>query len=83
MNSNDTAKLKCPILAIFGDSDQVIPNEQVHEFSNALAQSSAVDSELRIYPEAGHAFIHRPRPGGQGLAQKALQEILQWLSKHL
>ena len=83
MNSNDTAKLRCPTLAIFGDSDHVIPNEQVHQFGNSLAQSPVVECELRIYPDAGHAFIHRPQLGGQDLAQKALQEILQWLSKHL
>lgn len=82
MNSNDAAKLKCPVLAIFGDSDPVIPNEQVQQFGDALARSP-VECDLRIFPEAGHAFIHRPQPAGQDTAQKALQEILQWLSKYL
>ena len=82
MNSDDAANLKCPILAIFGDSDPVIPNQQVHQFGDALARSP-VESDLQIFPEAGHAFIHRPKPGGQDSAHKALQEILQWLSKHL
>ena len=81
MNAADAIKLKCPVLAIFGGADPVIPNDQVDRFSDALAQSP-VASELRIFTDAGHAFIHRPRPDGQDNAQQALEEILQWLSKH-
>ena len=82
MNAVDAANLKCPVLAMFGDSDPVIPSEQVQQFGNALTQAP-VEHDLRIFPGAGHAFVHRPQPAGQATAHQALQEILQWLSKHL
>ena len=82
MNASDTANLKCPVLAIFGGADPVIPNDQAEQFADALAQSP-VESELRIFPDAGHAFVHRPPPDGQDSAQQAFDEILQWLSRHV
>ncbi len=82
MNASDTAKLKCPVLVIFGGADPVIPNNQVDQFADALAQSP-VESELRIFADAGHAFVHRPQPDGQDNAQQALDEMLQWLSKQI
>jgi len=60
----------------------VIPNQQVDQFAGALAQFP-VESELRIFAGAGHAFVHRPQPDGQEIAQQAFDEILQWLSKHV
>ncbi len=82
MNPSAAANLKCPVLAIFGGNDPVIPNDQVDQFADALAQSP-VTSELRIFADAGHAFVHRPQPDGQDNAQQALAEMLQWLSKHI
>jgi len=82
MNASGTAKLKCPVLAIFGGADPVIPNDQVDQFADALAQSP-VESELRIFADAGHAFVHRPQPDGQDNAQQAIEEILQWLPKYI
>lgn len=82
MNPAAAVNLKCPVLAIFGGNDPVIPNDQVDQFADALAQSP-VTSELRIFADAGHAFVHRPQPDGQDNAQQALAEMLQWLSKHI
>lgn len=48
-------KISAPILGIFGGKDRGIPPEDVHKFEQALKQLGK-KIEIRIYPDAGHAF---------------------------
>jgi carboxymethylenebutenolidase len=48
-------KINAPILGIFGGKDRGIPPEDVHKFEQALKQLGK-RVEIKIYPDAGHAF---------------------------
>jgi len=76
--------LRCPLLGIFGDSDEFIPLEDVKQLEGSLARG-AVASEVRIYPGCGHAFLNetraqafRPEP-----AADAWQRMLDWFGRSL
>jgi carboxymethylenebutenolidase len=60
----DKAKLsniKWPVLGIFGDKDEAIPVEKVHEFKSTL-DSLGIKNEIHIYPGVGHAFANPTNP---------------------
>ena len=44
------------ILGIFGGKDRGIPVEDVNKFADDAEKSRAKKSEIKIYPDAGHAF---------------------------
>jgi len=48
-------KIKPPILGIFGGQDRGITPNDVHKFEEALKQLGK-KVEIKIYPDAGHAF---------------------------
>lgn len=48
----------CPVLAIFGGVDSWTPAEDVAELRDALA--AVAGSEVVVYPEADHGFLHDP-----------------------
>jgi carboxymethylenebutenolidase len=48
-------KINAPILGIFGAKDRGISPEDVHKFEQALKQLGK-KVEIKIYPDAGHAF---------------------------
>lgn len=72
-----------PVLGIFGDQDQVLPLETVHDFSNSLS-ILGVENEIHIYPGVGHAFAN---PSGQNYAPEATidawDNTLGFLKRHL
>jgi carboxymethylenebutenolidase len=47
--------IKVPLLGLFGEEDQGIPVEQVHELERRVREAG-VPCETVIYPGAGHAF---------------------------
>jgi len=54
------AELRCPLLAFFGDQDPFIPRADVDSLKRRLAAVD-VDSEVVVYPGAGHAFMNDTR----------------------
>ncbi len=50
------ADLHPPVLAIYGGSDPSISLETIHKVEGLLKDKP--NSEVRIYPEAGHAFLN-------------------------
>ena len=48
-------KINAPILGIFGGQDKGIPPESVNKFADQLKQQGK-SVEVKIYPDAGHAF---------------------------
>ncbi|HEX3321541.1 MAG TPA: dienelactone hydrolase family protein [Terriglobales bacterium] len=49
------AKLNAAVLGIFGAKDRGIPVDDVNKFADALKQAGK-KVEIKIYPDAGHAF---------------------------
>ena len=54
-DSNNLKKINAPILGIFGGQDKGIPPSDVNQFEQQLKQLGK-KVEIKIYPDAGHAF---------------------------
>ena len=54
-DSSEIKNIQAPILGIFGGQDRGIPPEDVKKFQQAMEQSGK-KIEVKIYPDAGHAF---------------------------
>ncbi len=75
--------LHVPILAIYGGNDPSIPLEQIHKIQQMLT-TAGKDAEVRIYPEAGHAFLN-PAHGAlhEESAKDAWPKAVAFLKDHL
>jgi carboxymethylenebutenolidase len=76
--------LSCPYLGLFGAEDAIIPRADVAELEGRLA-NVVRDSEVKVYPSAGHAFFNDSRPEmyRAGAAQDAWPRAVAFLRKHL
>lgn len=54
-------KLKAPVLALFGDADVSIPAGTIEKFRGLLEKNGNV-SEIKVYPDSGHAFFRDSDP---------------------
>jgi carboxymethylenebutenolidase len=84
LDASDTAKLRVPILGLYGEHDHGIPPDAVHTFEKELEQAHA-PHEIHIYPKAGHAFFNETRPEAYNAAaaQDAWKRTLDWYDKYL
>lgn len=57
----DFSKLSAPVLGIFGEQDDFVPPEVVHQLETAIQQAGGT-IEPHIYPNASHAFFNDTRP---------------------
>lgn len=77
------AKIKWPVLGIFGDNDQAIPLPEINQFRTSLNQSG-ITNEIEIYNGVGHAFAN---PSGDNYAPKetadAWERTLSFLKKYV
>jgi carboxymethylenebutenolidase len=77
------AKIKWPVLGIFGDQDTSIPVDTVKAFESAL-NANSIPNEIHIYRGVGHAFAN---PSGDNYApnetKDAWDRTLSFLDKHL
>lgn len=77
------AKIKWPVLGIFGDQDSSIPVDTVKAFESAL-NSNNIPNEIYIFKGVGHAFAN---PSGDNYAPEetkdAWDKTLSFLDKHL
>ena len=77
------AKIKWPVLGIFGDNDQAIPIPEINQFRTSLNQSG-ITNEIEIYKGVGHAFAN---PSGDNYAPKetadAWEKTLSFLKKYV
>jgi carboxymethylenebutenolidase len=79
------ARLRAPVLGLYGGDDAGIPLDSVERMKAALGAGSlaARASEFTVYPGAPHAFHADYRPTyRQGAAQDGWQRCLAWLRKH-
>lgn len=62
--------LKAPVLGLYGEEDRGIPLSSVDAMRDALARAGRTDSEIVVYPGAGHAFHADYRPSYQAEAAR-------------
>lgn len=77
-------KINAPILGIFGGQDKGIPPEDVKKFEQAL-NGLGKKVEIKIYPDAGHAFENRNNKSGYRAedAADARKRTLDFLDRTL
>lgn len=76
------AKIKAPVLAVFGTRDDSIPQAHVDAFEQALQQANVPHRVLRY--DAEHAFANPSGPRySQQAAEQAWQQTQQFLAEHL
>ena len=72
--------LTCPLLAIWGEADQLVPVEKsVAVFREALEKSGNADLTIRIFPQADHN-LHLP---DGSLAPGFWETMKDWLRRRL
>ena len=79
-------ELKAPVLGLYGGKDQGIPVETVERMREALKKSTskaARESEIVVYPEAGHGFNADYRPSyNKEAAADGWRRLQEWFKKY-
>ncbi len=79
----ESPDLKTPWLGLFGDDDASIPTEDVETLRAAL-ESAPVDTDIVLYPGAGHGFHCDERDSFDEAASKdAWARTLDWFRARL
>lgn len=74
--------MKAPVLGLYGGADQGIPVAQVEAMKAAL-KAAGKSSDIKIYPDAPHAFHADYRPSyRKDAAESAFAEMRAWFQKH-
>jgi len=78
------ADLATPLLALFGDSDEFVPMEDIERL-RARVEAAPPPAEVVVYPGAGHAFMNDTRSDAYRpeTAAAAWQHMLTFLRSHL
>jgi carboxymethylenebutenolidase len=75
------AKLKAPVLGLYGGADPGIPMESVEQMRQALKMAGK-PSEIVVYPDTPHAFYADYRPSyRKEAAQDAWKRLQAWFKK--
>ena len=76
------AKLKVPVLGLYGGLDQTISIDQVTEIRAALTQAHS-QSEIHVYPHADHGFLADYRATyNKEAAEDGWQRLQDWFKKY-
>jgi carboxymethylenebutenolidase len=77
-------RLSCPVLFIGGAKDEWITVEKMNRLDTALKQY-AKEGEVKVYPDASHAFFNNTRPEvyNQADAADAWQRVIEFFNRHL
>ncbi len=76
------AKLKVPVLGLYGGKDAGIPVSHVELMRKELAAGKS-GSEIVVYPDADHAFFADYRPSySKAAADDAWPKMLAWFKKN-
>jgi carboxymethylenebutenolidase len=80
---DETARITCPLLGLFGELDHGISPAAVDAFRASLARHGK-PNDVRVYPAAQHAFFNDTRPSYKpDAAQDAWQQTLSWFEMYL
>ena len=78
-------QLSAPVLGLYGGKDEGIPVSSVDDMKRALVggNAAAKASDIRVYPEAGHAFNADYRPSYEPkAAADGWKRMLGWFKAH-
>ena len=76
------ARLKAPVLGLYGGKDTGIPQDTIEKM-RAAVKAAGGKSEIVVYPEAGHGFNADYRPGyDKNAAQDGLRRLQEWFKKY-
>lgn len=76
-------RLHCPLFAVFGEEDQN-PTVAQSEELRSRAQRASKDVTIKVYKNAGHAFLADYRPSyREGPAGELWQDVVAFFEKHL
>jgi carboxymethylenebutenolidase len=76
------AKLKAPVLGLYGGKDTGIPQDTVEKMREAV-KAAGGKSEIVVYPDAGHGFNADYRPGyDKNAAQDGFRRLQEWFKKY-
>jgi carboxymethylenebutenolidase len=78
------ARIKAPVLGLYGAADSGIPNDTVDKMRDALKAAGNTSSELVLYPDTPHAFHADYRPSyRKEPADDGWKRCLAWFGRHL
>ena len=81
---DQVARIKAPVLGLYGAADGGIPNETVEKMRDALKAAGNSGSELLLYPDTPHAFHADYRPSyRKDAADDGWKRCLAWFGRHL
>jgi len=81
-SAEEIADLDVPVLEIYGGQDGSIPLEQIHRIEELL-RGAGKDAEVRIYHDAGHAFLNPDHGmGHEESARDAWPRAVAFLKSH-
>jgi carboxymethylenebutenolidase len=76
-------RLHCPLFAVFGEEDQN-PSVALAEELRTRAQRAGKDVTIKVYKNAGHAFLADYRPSyREGPAAELWKDVVAFFDKHL
>ena len=76
-------RIQCPVLCFFGETDRMIPMDQVRRVDERLKRLKKT-AEVKVYKGAGHGFFCHDRPSYDAAAsQDAWVTMCAWLVKYL
>jgi len=85
--ANDIARLKCPVLIMFGDQDKEAPPElSLKKWREGLAKAVNQDTTIMVFPGAGHGIRmgHHTMSGKRPpFADGYREAMLGWLWLHV
>ena len=77
------AKIKAPVLGLYGAADGGIPNDTVEKMRDALKAAGNNGCEFVLYPDTPHAFHADYRPSyRQAAAADGWKRCLEWFRRH-
>jgi carboxymethylenebutenolidase len=81
---NHVAKFNAPVCAVFGDDDDMIPQDMVEEFRSLVAQHPSSGHEVHVVP-GRHFFANegRPRRYVPASAEQAWSIVHGFLATHM
>jgi len=84
LDARDTAKLKAPVLGLYGDKDGGNPQSIVQDFDKEL-EKQGITHHIHVYAGAQHAFFNDGRPSAYHAeaAADAWRRTLAWLRQYL
>jgi len=78
------ARIRQPVLALYGGADAGIPNETIERMMAALKAAGNTASELVLYKDAPHAFHADYRPSyRKEAAEDGWKRAVAWFTRHL